>query len=448
MNNCFHLNNIKLQYHQKKAITFIMNPKNHSILLFHSLGAGKTLASLAMANCLMTNYPGKNVLVITPASLTSTFSREAKRMKLTFEPTIESFDIFINREKKERRNCKNTIVIVDEVQGLNGETSVRFKRIFNCVKNAFKVILLSATPVKNKPEDITNQVSLLLGHDDNKRKIENTMIISDPVKRREQIRKILKCKVSYYNKANSSDTSDYPSVTVHVKKFTMTSEYYKEYYNIQENIKKDIPDIFKNTKNLTVFLNGVRRAVNISNIVSPKIIWIIEKIKQDMKDNKKVLVYSNWIDTGLNIIGKMLDLLDIKYSKVSGDMKREEKDESVLKYNKNKNNVILLSSSGGEGLSLKGTRTIIILEPHWNETKINQVIGRGIRYKSHSHLPESQRHVDVYHLLLEKPYRETDLSFPSADIFLYKLSKLKQQRIDDFYSILKDISIENDKSCN
>jgi hypothetical protein len=36
-----------------------------------------------------------------------------------------------------------------------------------------------------------------------------------------------------------------------------------------------------------------------------------------------------------------------------------------------------------------------VAEPHWNDAKIDQVIGRAIRYKSHAHLPENQRRVRV-----------------------------------------------------
>ena len=37
------------------------------------------------------------------------------------------------------------------------------------------------------------------------------------------------------------------------------------------------------------------------------------------------------------------------------------------------------------------------MEPHWNEAKVQQVIGRGIRYKSHVDLPPEQRKVEVFY---------------------------------------------------
>lgn len=64
---------------------------------------------------------------------------------------------------------------------------------------------------------------------------------------------------------------------------------------------------------------------------------------------------------------------------------------------------ILLSSAGSEGLDLQGTRSFQGMEPHFNNEKINQVIGRGIRYKSHAHLPQEERKVRVMRYAATKP---------------------------------------------
>ena len=73
-------------------------------------------------------------------------------------------------------------------------------------------------------------------------------------------------------------------------------------------------------------------------------------------------------------------------------------------------NVLLISKSGSEGLDLKGTNYIIIMEPQWNENSIEQIIGRGVRYKSHEGLPKSKQLVTVYKLYAIKPqeYKELD----------------------------------------
>ena len=84
--------------------------------------------------------------------------------------------------------------------------------------------------------------------------------------------------------------------------------------------------------------------------------------------------------------------------------------------------VILLSSSGAEGLDLKNTRQIHIMEPHWNNAKINQVIGRGIRYKSHEKLNKKDRNVSVYYWVSEP---ELTKDKKGSDEYLYELSQNK-----------------------
>lgn len=58
--------------------------------------------------------------------------------------------------------------------------------------------------------------------------------------------------------------------------------------------------------------------------------------------------------------------------------------------------VIMISQSGAEGISLRNVRRVIITEPFWNMVRIDQVIGRAIRTKSHEELPLQDRNVQVF----------------------------------------------------
>ena len=92
------------------------------------------------------------------------------------------------------------------------------------------------------------------------------------------------------------------------------------------------------------------------------------------------------------------------------------------------------------------------MEPNWNKETDEQIIGRGIRYKSHSHLPEKLRYTNVYKLYMFKPkevYEDDPL--PSADEILFDLSyEKKDPMIKNFMNMLEPFSIENvdcDKCC-
>jgi SNF2 family DNA or RNA helicase len=73
--------------------------------------------------------------------------------------------------------------------------------------------------------------------------------------------------------------------------------------------------------------------------------------------------------------------------------------QMVKDYNANKLRALLISSAGAEGLDLKGTRLLQILEPHFNKEKEKQIVGRAIRYQSHAGLPPDEQNVLIQRYL-------------------------------------------------
>ncbi len=158
---------------------------------------------------------------------------------------------------------------------------------------------------------------------------------------------------------------------------------------------------------------------------------------------------------GLTPIMKWLESRNKKYRHVTGDLSIEERKTAVEDYNDGKVSILLISKSGGEGLDLKGTNYIIIMEPSWNENAIEQIIGRGVRYKSHEGLSKSKQNVTIYRLYCVKPeeYKsinkitskfllEFNGNMLSVDLYLRNYAWLKQQEIISFYKILNKFKIE------
>lgn len=58
--------------------------------------------------------------------------------------------------------------------------------------------------------------------------------------------------------------------------------------------------------------------------------------------------------------------------------------------------IFMITQSGAEGISLFNTRQVHIMEPYWNNVRLQQVIGRAIRLCSHMNLPWDDRVVDVF----------------------------------------------------
>ena len=58
--------------------------------------------------------------------------------------------------------------------------------------------------------------------------------------------------------------------------------------------------------------------------------------------------------------------------------------------------LFMITASGSEGINLKNTRFVHIIEPYWNLTRVEQIIGRASRICSHASLLEEFRTVKVY----------------------------------------------------
>lgn len=67
--------------------------------------------------------------------------------------------------------------------------------------------------------------------------------------------------------------------------------------------------------------------------------------------------------------------------------------------------VLIGSPVISEGITLKNVRQVHLLEPAWNMSRVNQIIGRAIRNYSHIDLPKEERYVDVFKYIAV--YKET-----------------------------------------
>ena len=97
---------------------------------------------------------------------------------------------------------------------------------------------------------------------------------------------------------------------------------------------------------------------------------------------------------------------------------------------------LLITAAGAEGISLKNTRQVHIIEPYWNNIRIEQVIGRAVRICSHQSLPKEERNVHIYKYVsvYENEYEEID----STGQVVKQIANIKQQRIDQIYKLLKE----------
>lgn len=78
------------------------------------------------------------------------------------------------------------------------------------------------------------------------------------------------------------------------------------------------------------------------------------------------------------------------------------------------------------------------MELHWNESKINQIIGRSIRYKSHDSLKVEDRHVTIIKWISVFGYK---IPYETADEYLQKIAEKKDKMFEQFNEIIKVASV-------
>ena len=119
----------------------------------------------------------------------------------------------------------------------------------------------------------------------------------------------------------------------------------------------------------------------------------------------------------------------------------KERKDSLNYDNMNGENikVILGNSVTSEGMDFKNIREIHVLDPWYHLYKIEQIIGRGIRYCSHSYHEKEDQNVTVYLHTSYVDSTETE----SIDINTYRLAEKKAFEIGKVEEILKNNSIDS-----
>lgn len=208
---------------------------------------------------------------------------------------------------------------------------------------------------------------------------------------------------------------------------------------------------------------------------SPKMLEMLRVINKDKKDKKKdgnILVYSNFRSIeGIEIFAKILEengyvwydpkkiKLDpennYKRFAILGKDRRTDEDNTteILKVFNNKENkkgkdikILLGTSSIAEGISLFNIRKVLIMEPHWNMVRINQLIGRARRICSHKELPKDEWNFETYMFFSVIPPGTMNITPHEnnnpTDIILYKMSETKEKIKNEFIHMIKESAVD------
>jgi SNF2 family DNA or RNA helicase len=219
--------------------------------------------------------------------------------------------------------------------------------------------------------------------------------------------------------------------------------------DIMAKNSKNLKNVFGgdiDANKLMMFLQKPRQVCNRivvdGKTYQPKIVKLVKHVQAAIANGKKCLIFSQYLSNGVNPIQRSLERSGVKSMIITGECSMKDRADAVKSYNRVTScKVLLLSKAGGEGLDLKETDEIHVLEPHYNNSMLEQVFGRGIRYKSHQNKNAVVERYIYYAKKRDEKTKES-ITAKSADMMLYELSKKKEMLVKKFIKdVIKPISV-------
>ena len=434
-----------LKRQQSRVLKRMRDPKTTGLVVAHGMGSGKTLTSIATAKAL-----GLPTTVVPPAALIGNYEKEVNKW-VGRQP--KGWNIESQQRaalKGLRTDPKNGLLVVDEAHKARENSSQLLAALKD--SEAKKRMLLTGTPIVNHPKDLATLVNFVAAKNvlpENASEFNKTYVQPEQVnpsfiqrllgvkpglqykiKNRERLKKILDQYVDFH--PNSSE--GFPSIKQEEVKVPMGQKQMDIYKTIMGQapwwvrwkVKSGLPPGKGELDTMRAFLGGVRQVSNTTQgfttrpaeFEDPKIQQAFQFLHGQLQKDPsyKAVVYSNYLRSGLDPYKNYLKTYNIPYGEFSGNISPAVRNQLVRDYNANKLKALLISSAGAEGLDLKGTRLVQLLEPHFNEEKEKQIIGRGARYLSHAALPPEKQNVLVQRYLARPQASFMDKLLGNAEV--------------------------------
>lgn len=475
----------RLQAHQESVSTYL----NHvnRILLFHGLGSGKTCTSIALA---LAKYQNKPIVVITPASLVSNYINELRgecgnhvRGRYDLDNNIETRFRVVSKDKmyydyKDRpealcNELRNTVIVFDEVHRLLNYRDAKeytfFQKILDCLKESSKCVFLSATPITD-PYKLVPLARFLLTPKEFKRSVLSRVRTArmffdrysdrrDLIQNEQELIDLFRNRVSYYVVNNAQH---YPHVVNH------ETHCYIERGTTQEKVYRTAMGMNPNVNERSVtqeFLLSARKASNMVRgehvrdraMLKDRGIKFHTCLESIARRKGPFFVYSNFVtESGVDAFAEYLEhmyqysdsnRLVVPFRSYAVLRANDPNRHAILeRFNNMDNrdgrniNIIIGSPNSAEGITLKRLREIHILDPHWMPTATEQIIARGVRYKSHDQVNYNTVHVYHYYAVPRDP------SLLSVDLHIKQMQIDKKRWLSMFETVLKKAAVENQPS--
>ncbi len=394
----------------------------------------------------------KASLVVSPSSLSLNWQNEATKFADSLKTlvirgslaerknkiqNIDEYDLVITSydllkrdiDLYKERNYQFKYVIADEAQYLKNSNTQNAKAIKQ-IKSDTRYAL-TGTPIENSLAELWSIFDFIMpGYLFGYRKFKNTY--ETPIIKGEDEAAMSKLKMliePFVLRRNKKEVlTELPDKTVTVLNNEMGEEQKNIYLNYLLRAKQELTEQIdlngyeSSRMQILAALTRLRQIcchpslfIKDYNEGSSKLEQCMEIVQEAVNGGHKILLFSGYTSM-FEIIEKELKQNNIKYFKLTGSTKVEERMKLVDEFNENPEIKVFLISlkAGGTGLNLTGADMVIHYDPWWNVSTENQATDRAYRIGQ-------RNNVQVYKLITKNSIEEK----------IYKLQEKKAKLADE-----------------
>ncbi|TDQ41669.1 DEAD/DEAH box helicase [Aureibacillus halotolerans] len=446
-----HLPDLHIYEHQRETAEKVIQEMNGKAILADEVGLGKTIEAGLILKEYMIRGLVKKVLILTPASLVSQWERELNSK--FFIPAVaqrktyvwEQCDVVISSMDTAKREPHRSIVyeqdydmvIIDEAHRLRNHKTKNYEFVRH-LKKKF-CLLLTATPIQNKVDEVFHLVSLLKpGHlGDADKCAELARGKGNPDELRDLIGRVM------VRNRRADTKMEWPKRIVHTETVTMSEEeqgiyerisslrstieafgqnpfmvltLQREFCSSREALYQTITKYSKehtlsdrDLSTLQTLLNDIQQLPG--HTKANKTLELVQGIQE------KTVIFTEYRATQL-YLQWLFQQHGIRSVPFRGGFKRGKKDWMQQLF-RDHADVMIATEAGGEGINLQFCSHIINYDLPWNPMRVEQRIGR-------LHRLGQENDVNIYNMACTGTIEEriVELLYEKIHLFEHVIGRL------------------------
>ena len=376
----------ELRRYQEWGVKYILHQK--CVLLGDEMGLGKTVQAIA-AMVSIRNAGATHFMVVCPASVLTNWCREIRKMselpvvKIHGATRQEAFLAWCDSGGVAVTTYETTVyckmpdsfrfamLVVDEAHYIKNPEAKRTVNVREIGEHADRLLFMTGTALENKVDEMVALIRIL--QPEIAAEIRNMTYLSSAP----QFRKII--APVYYRRKREDVLTELPDLIENREWCSMNPAEEALYeqavlsgnYTEARRVSWNVPDLKD----------------------SSKAARLLELVEEAAADERKVIVFSFFLDT----IRKITLLLGERCMEpISGNVSPQRRQEIVDAFDQAPAGTVLAAQiqSGGTGLNIQSASVVILCEPQFKPSIENQAIARAYRMGQ-------TRNVLVYRLLCE-----------------------------------------------